>query len=342
MSTSMRSAEKGTAAGSSSKRPCAGKDGDDEEATKHFRLDSDASSLHCPICLTQYEGQIYMCANGHAACARCCLGMNRKCGCCNEPIGDVRCRALENLLADLTAPCAFRDFGCGELLRYTELRAHEETCTTTSSPSTTPPASSSSPPRTWGPRRCRSHARRVVFVLLNGGEVLGGRCLSLVRLGPSSRNEGDDAAEVRYKMEAALLNHQARTVVVNSVLDTLPTYAMCAIQLLQGTIDSFDSLRRAFMWAGDKSVTGVQCLVNWDAVTRPKDHGGLGIRDLGIQNSCLLLKLIHVSSTHCGRLVLGALSAKPHRHLLAHRRPRRCTLERPAPPAPRLPSHHNS
>ncbi|KAK3160147.1 hypothetical protein QOZ80_1BG0055840 [Eleusine coracana subsp. coracana] len=197
MSTSMRSAEKGTAAGSSSKRPCAGKDGDDEEATKHFRLDSDASSLHCPICLTQYEGQIYMCANGHAACARCCLGMNRKCGCCNEPIGDVRCRALENLLADLTAPCAFRDFGCGELLRYTELRAHEETCTTTSSPSTTPPASSSSPPRTWGPRRCRSHARRVVFVLLNGGEVLGGRCLSLVRLGPSSRNEGDDAAEVR-------------------------------------------------------------------------------------------------------------------------------------------------
>ncbi|GJN20850.1 hypothetical protein PR202_gb08279 [Eleusine coracana subsp. coracana] len=51
------------------------------------------------------------------------------------------------------------------------------------------------------------------------------------------------------------------------------------------------------MWAGDKSVTGAQCLVAWDAVTRPKDHGGLGIRDLGIQNSCLLLKLIHCLHT---------------------------------------------
>jgi hypothetical protein len=37
----------------------------------------------------------------------------------------------------------------------------------------------------------------------------------------------------------------------------------------------------------------VQCLVAWDAVCRPKDEGGLGIRSLADQNQCLLIKLLH-------------------------------------------------
>lgn len=50
--------------------------------------------------------------------------------------------------------------------------------------------------------------------------------------------------------QAALLNHQARLVLVNSVLDGLTTYLMQALVLLLGIIDKLDSRRRAFLWSG--------------------------------------------------------------------------------------------
>ena len=39
------------------------------------------------------------------------------------------------------------------------------------------------------------------------------------------------------------------------------------------------------------------CLVAWLQVCNPKEHGGLGIKDMGTQNICLLLKLIR--KLHC-------------------------------------------
>ncbi|GJN07696.1 hypothetical protein PR202_ga25548 [Eleusine coracana subsp. coracana] len=54
-----------------------------------------------------------------------------------------------------------------------------------------------------------------------------------------------------------------------------------------------DAIRRSFFWSGERKTTGASCLVSWDKVTRPREHGGLGVRDLKVQNDCLLLKLIH-------------------------------------------------
>ncbi|GJM99798.1 hypothetical protein PR202_ga16933 [Eleusine coracana subsp. coracana] len=54
-----------------------------------------------------------------------------------------------------------------------------------------------------------------------------------------------------------------------------------------------DSLRRAFMWTREDKVSRADCLIFWDMVTRPKECGGLGIRDLAVQNRCLLMKLVH-------------------------------------------------
>jgi hypothetical protein len=80
---------------------------------------------------------------------------------------------------------------------------------------------------------------------------------------------------------------------VNVMLDSLPVYAMGAVQLPPGVIDVLDVRRRAFLWAGEDSVSGAQCLVSWNKACLPKKEGGLGIRDLRLQNTCLLLKLIH-------------------------------------------------
>ncbi|GJN08923.1 hypothetical protein PR202_ga26884 [Eleusine coracana subsp. coracana] len=58
-----------------------------------------------------------------------------------------------------------------------------------------------------------------------------------------------------------------------------------------------DGRRRGFLWSSEDKVSGADCLIAWDQVTKPKTHGGLGVRDLAIQNRCLLLKLMH--RLHC-------------------------------------------
>jgi hypothetical protein len=92
--------------------------------------------------------------------------------------------------------------------------------------------------------------------------------------------------------QASLLNPMGRTVLINAVLDQL-SYIMSAMPLLPGVISRFDKRRRGFLWTGDNNAKGSSCLVAWDTVRLPRDRGGLGIKDIGIQNSCLLLLLIH-------------------------------------------------
>lgn len=67
---------------------------------------------------------------------------------------------------------------------------------------------------------------------------------------------------------------------MNVVIDSLPVYGMGAL-LPQGFVDAYDSRRRA------------QCLVSWERVCLPKKDGGLDARNLNLQNTCLLLKLLH-------------------------------------------------
>ena len=99
--------------------------------------------------------------------------------------------------------------------------------------------------------------------------------------------------------EADLLNPMGRTVMVNSVLDSLLVYVMSSLLLPQTTIKAMDSKRRAFLWSADREghVSPGACLVAWEDLCCPKESGGLGVRDLGTQNVCLLLKLIH--RLHC-------------------------------------------
>lgn len=84
-----------------------------------------------------------------------------------------------------------------------------------------------------------------------------------------------------------------RAVLVNSVLDSQLIYTMSSILLPQGTLDALDRRRRAFLWSGEDKVYGAQCLVAWETACQLKRQGGLGIRNLALQNKCLLLKTLH-------------------------------------------------
>ncbi|WMV09473.1 hypothetical protein MTR67_002858 [Solanum verrucosum] len=54
-------------------------------------------------------------------------------------------------------------------------------------------------------------------------------------------------------------------------------------------VEKLDRLRRSFLWHGNKEGKGY-CLVNWKTVLLSKEIGGLGIRNLRLQNESLLMK----------------------------------------------------
>jgi hypothetical protein len=97
--------------------------------------------------------------------------------------------------------------------------------------------------------------------------------------------------------QSFFLNPMGRTVLINLVLDSQLIYLMCAIQLPPGLISKLDQKRRGFLWAGDQKASGASCLVAWDKFQTSRQQGGLGIKNLGVQNCCLLLKLVH--QLHC-------------------------------------------
>ncbi|EEC69850.1 hypothetical protein OsI_00190 [Oryza sativa Indica Group] len=157
--------------------------------------------------------------------------MDRACPSCNEPIGDIRCRPLEKVLAAMSAPCKFRASGCMETVGFTERLSHEASCTHApcgcpfdgctylglllynhildehatdavvamgSLRGTTVTVHKSKPFNVLLHRGGTRGGNRV-FLLLNGGDVLSGRSLSLVSVGPPPTAN----CELLYKIELA-------------------------------------------------------------------------------------------------------------------------------------------
>jgi hypothetical protein len=82
-------------------------------------------------------------------------------------------------------------------------------------------------------------------------------------------------------------------VLLNVVLDALPTFAMGAVELPPALLQAIDGLRRAFIWNIKDRPSGAKCLVAWISVGRSKEEGGLGIRCVTTKNECLQIKLLH-------------------------------------------------
>jgi hypothetical protein len=78
------------------------------------------------------------------------------------------------------------------------------------------------------------------------------------------------------------MSKAARAQLVKSVLTTVVTYHAIVFALPKWLIKKIDKLRRNFFCKGEDTQgnKGVACLVKWDVVYRPKEHGGLGIHIL--------------------------------------------------------------
>lgn len=98
--------------------------------------------------------------------------------------------------------------------------------------------------------------------------------------------------ENRLFVVSKFLSYHGRLILVNSVMNALPTFYMCTLQLPPQIIKQIDSYRKKCLWSGGEINRKGNCLAAWEAACRPKKEGGLGIIDLKTQNTALLLKYL--------------------------------------------------
>jgi hypothetical protein len=96
--------------------------------------------------------------------------------------------------------------------------------------------------------------------------------------------------ERKLSASSVFLQYSGRLQLINSVMSSLPTYLMCTLSLPKTVIETIDKFRKNCLWRGSDINAKGYNLAAWDKVLMPKSKGGLGIKDLQLQNEALLMK----------------------------------------------------
>jgi hypothetical protein len=91
---------------------------------------------------------------------------------------------------------------------------------------------------------------------------------------------------------ASLLNRAGRLTLSTAVLSSISLHYMSSMSVPKTIIKAIDRRRCVFFWTGDDVCHGSKCLVAWENVRASKEDGGLDMKDLELQNRCLLMKFI--------------------------------------------------
>jgi hypothetical protein len=79
-----------------------------------------------------------------------------------------------------------------------------------------------------------------------------------------------------------------RLVPINSVLTSLAMFMMSFFEVPRGVLERLDYFLSRFFWHGENHKKKYM-LARWNILCQPKDQGGgLGIKNLDLQNKCLL------------------------------------------------------
>jgi len=90
---------------------------------------------------------------------------------------------------------------------------------------------------------------------------------------------------------AKSLSFAGRLVLINTVIAGISNFWCSTFVLPKLCIRKIHSICSAFLWKG-KLEGHHSARVSWELVTKPKDQGGLGIRDLSYWNRACTIKLI--------------------------------------------------
>ena len=83
--------------------------------------------------------------------------------------------------------------------------------------------------------------------------------------------------------KAHVLNKAGRTVLIKSVLNSLPTHWLSSLKAPKGVLSSIDQIRRRFFWkeldSSDNPVKKMH-MIKWSTICASKSNGGLGLGSL--------------------------------------------------------------
>lgn len=87
------------------------------------------------------------------------------------------------------------------------------------------------------------------------------------------------------------LSWAGRLVMIQVVVSTLPIYLLSILSLLASANAFLIKKMRNFFWQNTEEKHKI-ALIAWDKIIKPKIMGGVGIKDLKLQNKALGAKLV--------------------------------------------------
>ncbi|KAM0853896.1 hypothetical protein ACQ4PT_050778 [Festuca glaucescens] len=90
--------------------------------------------------------------------------------------------------------------------------------------------------------------------------------------------------------QRGLIRREGRLVLINSVVAARAVHQMVVAEAPVWLLEEINKWMRAFFWAGKDEVHGGQCLVAWRSICKPKEFGGLGVKDLRLQGLTLRVR----------------------------------------------------
>jgi hypothetical protein len=78
-------------------------------------------------------------------------------------------------------------------------------------------------------------------------------------------------------------------ILIESVLTSIALFMLSFFEVPRGVLEKLNYFRSRFFWQADNHKKKYR-LVKWNIICQPKDQGGLGVKNLGVQNQCLLSK----------------------------------------------------
>ncbi|XP_052627637.1 uncharacterized protein LOC128134199 [Lactuca sativa] len=92
-----------------------------------------------------------------------------------------------------------------------------------------------------------------------------------------------------FNWKCKTLSFAGRLQLINSVLTSIHVYWASIFKIPIATINEIEKMCRSFLWANGEIVKG-KAKVKWQDICKPKEYGGLGIKNLRRWNDALLAK----------------------------------------------------